>query len=112
MEVNRGLGTILRQVVVEKEKALAPKPPIGASGRMSLPHTENLPSMRSNGMSKVPSEAVFGPIGSSRKLVPNLNWSKTCPCCTQSQETPMIYEFTVNFLVKIYKNGDLNQDLP
>jgi hypothetical protein len=107
MEVNRGLGTILRQVVVEKEKALPPKPPIGASTKMSLPHTESLPSLRSR-ISKVPSEAGFGPIGSSRNLVPNLNWLKTCPCCTQSQENPMIYEFTVNFLVKIYKTGDLN----
>lgn len=107
MEANRGLGSILRQVVVEKEKALPTKPPIGASIRMSLPHTDGLPSMRS-GVSKVTSDVAFAPIGSSRKLVPNLNWLKTCPCCTQTQENPMIYEFTVNFLVKIYKTEDLN----
>lgn len=78
MEVNRGLGTILRQVVVDK--ALPPRPPIN-TGRMSLPQSEQAMTVRS-GLSKVPSEAVFNPVASSRKLVPSLNWVKACPCCT------------------------------
>ena len=58
MEVNRGLGTILRQVIIEK--ALPQKPP---TGRMSMPMSDHLPSVRS-GMSKIPSEAIFNPISS------------------------------------------------